>query len=83
MNEKAGFANEIYYLGADGYYMANECERYGMTWGCDGDCPVFRRGDCKMDDPDAMADMILHTDRFDGYEIEQLVELYPVLKPLL
>jgi len=24
------------------------CYRYGMTWGCDGDCPVLRAGKCNM-----------------------------------
>lgn len=25
-----------------------ECEEYGMTWGCDKDCPVFQRGECEL-----------------------------------
>lgn len=27
-----------------------ECEKYGMTYGCDGRCPVFIAGDCKCVD---------------------------------
>lgn len=26
----------------------NDCERYGMTWGCDIDCPVLRAGKCEL-----------------------------------
>ncbi|MFA6832077.1 MAG: hypothetical protein WCR36_07390 [Bacteroidaceae bacterium] len=28
--------------------MANECERFGMTWGCKPGCPVFEHGECEM-----------------------------------
>ncbi len=27
-----------------------KCENYGMTWGCDIDCPVLRDGDCELKD---------------------------------
>ena len=27
-----------------------DCERYGMTWGCDIDCPVLQRGECELKD---------------------------------
>ena len=26
---------------------ANECYKFGMTWGCQLDCPVFKLGDCQ------------------------------------
>jgi len=26
---------------------ANECESFGMTWGCKPDCPAFQNGKCK------------------------------------
>lgn len=26
------------------------CERYGMTWGCDIDCPVLQSGNCELKD---------------------------------
>jgi len=42
------FAETLYELGCDGNHMANECERFGMTWGCKPDCPVFERGECEM-----------------------------------
>ena len=25
-----------------------DCERYGMTWGCDIECPVLQRGECGL-----------------------------------
>ena len=25
-----------------------DCENYGMTWGCDIDCPVLRRDECEL-----------------------------------
>ena len=30
----------------------SQCERYGMTWGCDIDCPVLRSGKCELKDTD-------------------------------
>ena len=27
-----------------------ECEKYGYTYGCDSECPVFMRGECKHAD---------------------------------
>ena len=43
---KSGFANAI----ADFYLppMSDGCMRYGMTWGCDTDCPVLNRGECEL-----------------------------------
>ena len=42
------FAETLHELGCDGNHMANECERFGMTWGCKSDCPVFERGECEL-----------------------------------
>lgn len=41
------FANTINELGSHTNLSANECERFGMTWGCSIECPVFERGECK------------------------------------
>lgn len=31
------------------YPNMTECERYGMTWGCDADCPVFqKKKECEL-----------------------------------
>ena len=30
------------------YPNMTECERYGITWGCDEDCPVFQRKECEL-----------------------------------
>ena len=42
------FANTINELGDHSSLMANECEKYGMTWGCDEGCPVLNRGKCQI-----------------------------------
>lgn len=76
---KAMFANTINTLGGHSNLSANECERYGMTWGCDSGCPVFSRGDCKMEDVEAMRDMMLNTDRFNDCDFDELNKLYPQL----
>lgn len=49
MKEKIDFANLI--CSQDNglsYPNMTECERYGMTWGCDKDCPVFQRKECEL-----------------------------------
>ena len=44
---KVDFANTL----ADTVSLfMSDCERYGMTWGCDIDCPVLQRGDCELKD---------------------------------
>jgi hypothetical protein len=46
---KSDFANFL----ADRVFLGmTECERYGMTWGCDIDCPVLRDGRCELKDSD-------------------------------
>jgi hypothetical protein len=45
--DKQTFANTL----ADTVYLGmSQCERYGMTWGCDVDCPVLREGNCELKD---------------------------------
>ena len=43
MMSKMGFANEI-----NGTRLGDECHRFGITWGCQPDCPVFERGECEI-----------------------------------
>jgi len=50
MGRKADFANTINTMGATANLSGNECERCGMTFGCDGGCSVFQRGECKLED---------------------------------
>ena len=45
---KQSFANTLAELGGSGAKYGNECERFGMTWGCRPDCPVFERGECEQ-----------------------------------
>lgn len=79
--DKQPFANEMNLSGSYANLSANACERYGMTWGCDGGCQTFLDGKCK--NPEESVDLMLNTDRFDNLTVEEIVELYPDLKELL
>ncbi len=49
MNRKMEFANSVCSHDEDlSYPNMTECERYGITWGCDEDCPVFQRKECEL-----------------------------------
>lgn len=41
------FANSLSDLNGISLF-ANECERFGMTWGCKEYCPVYERGECEI-----------------------------------
>lgn len=45
---RESFANTINAIGESSNLSANECERFGITWGCKEDCPVFIRGECEL-----------------------------------
>jgi len=48
MNDsKMEFATALAELGSFGVKGMTECEKYGMAWGCDEDCPVYQRGECQ------------------------------------
>lgn len=32
------------------YANMTECEIYGITWGCNEDCPVYKRKECELQD---------------------------------
>jgi hypothetical protein len=34
-------------LGAMASSVMSDCEKFGMTWGCRSDCPIFKAGKCK------------------------------------
>lgn len=65
----------------DGYLPVgmSGCDSYGMRFGCDGGCPVFIEGKCRLEDVDAFRKAIIETDRFDNWEIDELNEVYPQL----
>lgn len=47
--EKSRFANQVCSNDKGlSYQNMTECERYGITWGCDEDCPVFQRKECEL-----------------------------------
>jgi hypothetical protein len=45
---KSSFAHTINSL--SGMPPMSECYNYGMTWGCDLDCPVLARHECELKD---------------------------------
>ena len=59
--------------------MGGECHAYGITWGCDGGCPVFARGECKLEDVEAFRNQIMSSDRFNDFTFEELNNMYPAL----
>jgi hypothetical protein len=48
MNSREVFSKELHEFGNNTNLSANECETFGITWGCKEDCPVFERGKCEM-----------------------------------
>lgn len=46
-DDKVGFAYALAEEGSHAFLGMTECEKYGMAWGCDEDCPVYQRGECK------------------------------------
>lgn len=46
-DDKVGFAYALAEEGSHAFLGMSECEKYGMAWGCDEDCPVYQRGECK------------------------------------
>ena len=75
MNTRTVFANSLNDLGSNGNLSANECERFGMAWGCKPNCPVFERGDCK-DCAYENIDMFIAHNEIDKTEAIELIELY-------
>ena len=49
MEEKMGFA---WVLTGDTSLFMTDCERYGMSYGCDIDCPVLQAGNCELKETD-------------------------------
>lgn len=45
MNNKADFAK---ILSENISLFMTDCEKYGMAYGCDVDCPVLRDGKCQL-----------------------------------
>ena len=56
-----------------------ECFDYGSWYGCDCDCPVFQRGECKCEDPEATMIMIEEDEYLDPEDRDRFYELYPQL----
>jgi hypothetical protein len=52
MSDIMEFANEITYrdLGVMASCVMNDCEKFGMTYGCTINCPVLQDGKCELQD---------------------------------
>ena len=48
MSNRNLFTEIINNLGNHSGHMESECEKFGFTWGCKPDCPVFERGECEL-----------------------------------
>ena len=48
MNTKKLFSDAIMDLDKGMPKGMSECDKFGMTWGCREDCPVFERGECEI-----------------------------------
>ena len=48
MSDKQNFANTIVELdlGVTAVSIMTDCEKFGMTYGCQEDCPQLLRGEC-------------------------------------
>lgn len=46
VSSKVSFSNVM--ANRDGCNGLTDCEKYGMTWGCDPDCPVLNFGGCSI-----------------------------------
>lgn len=56
-----------------------KCEDYGMSNGCDCDCPVLRSGECEINDPEAAIIMLDEDTDLDPEDRKEIYELYPQL----
>jgi hypothetical protein len=77
MSNSEIFANTIseWDLGTMASSVMNECEKFGMTWGCRAECPAFNKGNCK---DVYYENIITFIDSGDLYEDEALkfVDMY-------
>lgn len=49
ISERASFAYSLADMNTShATHFESECEKFGMTWGCRPDCPVFERGECEL-----------------------------------
>lgn len=54
MSCKQGFANTINsHTPHLSFPNMTACESYGMTWGCDPDCPTYIEGKCEIQEENA------------------------------
>lgn len=47
-HSKLSFAKTINNYGDNAFLGMTDCEHYGITYGCDPECPVFASGNCEI-----------------------------------
>ena len=45
--DKLAFGRMLNEAGPHGFITSDECHNYGSVSGCDNQCPVFSRGECR------------------------------------
>jgi hypothetical protein len=60
-----------------------ECFKFGSYDGCKTTCPVFSCGGCKLEDSDAIFEMIKNDDDLSEEDMKDIGKLYPVLYPII
>lgn len=90
-NLSGDFAHTINTLGIHRNLSSNECENFGMTWGCKTHCPVFESGGCgvpfesieqfikknEIDTEDDFLDyMLMHEETLKEKEIDELFTIW-------
>lgn len=75
---KLDFAASLTELGSYGVAGTSDCFKYGSTWGCNIDCPVFQGGGCECEDSEAFYRMLINSDCSEE-EFSKYLELYPSL----
>lgn len=71
---KLDFGRTLNESGPNGFITSDECFHYGSVSGCDSECPVLLRGDCKI--PEEVLPVIENIDLEDIDLIGSLKELY-------
>ena len=75
MSHKLKFARTLNSLGSHAFLGGTDCHHFGITYGCQSDCPVFERGgctDCHVEN----IEMFIERGDYDKEEVLKVIELY-------
>ena len=74
---KMGFANTINEMGKYGVKGAGDCHNFGITYGCQSDCPAFENGEC-ADVYGENIERFFKDGDIDIDEVNEYIELYKI-----